>query len=195
MRKLVVANIMSLDGFYEGPGKDVMALPFDPAFDDYNAERLRAADTLLVGRTTFEQLKGYWPSVAEDPDAGPAEREVSQLLGSIEKVVISDGLTAAQTSPWDSTRIVKRAGAHAEVAALKQRRGGELLMVGSHVLWNDLLRAGLVDELRLMVGPAVLGAGTPAFDGGLRVPLELLEARRLENSALVLLRYGVRQAA
>lgn len=191
MRKLVVSNIMSLDGYYEGPGKDVMALPFDPAFDDYNAERLRAADTLLVGRTTFEQLKGYWPSVPSD--ARPAEREVSRILNSIEKVVISDALAAEQTAPWDSTRIVKRADAHAEVAALKKRPGREILMVGSHVLWNDLLRAGLVDELHLMIGPAVLGAGTPAFDGGLRVPLELLESRKLDDSALVLLRYGVRR--
>jgi dihydrofolate reductase len=62
---------------------------------------------------------------------------------------------------------------------------------GSHVLWNDLLRAGLVDEIHLMVGPAVLGSGTSAFEGGLRVPLRLLDARTLDDSALVLLRYQV----
>lgn len=65
MRKLIVCNIVSLDGFYEGPGKDVMALPFDEAFDVYNAERLRAADTLLLGRTSFDGFKSYWPSLAE----------------------------------------------------------------------------------------------------------------------------------
>jgi hypothetical protein len=56
MRKLIVSNIMSLDGYFEGPGKDVMVLPLDEAFDAYNAERLRAADTLLPGRTTYEGL-------------------------------------------------------------------------------------------------------------------------------------------
>ncbi|MGP3958062.1 dihydrofolate reductase family protein [Nonomuraea sp. 3N208] len=60
MRQLIMCNIVSLDGFFEGPGGDVMALPFEEAFDDYNAERLRAVGTLLLGRRTYEGLKGYW---------------------------------------------------------------------------------------------------------------------------------------
>lgn len=59
MRKLIVSNIMSLDGCYEGPGKDVMVLPLDEAFDAYNVERLRAADTLLLGRTTYEGFRDF----------------------------------------------------------------------------------------------------------------------------------------
>lgn len=79
MRKLIVCNIVSLDGFYEGPGKDVMALPFDEAFDEYNAERLRAADIFLLGRRSFEGFRSYWPSVADDPTVRPVEREISRL--------------------------------------------------------------------------------------------------------------------
>jgi dihydrofolate reductase len=71
MRKLIVSNIMSLDGYYEGPGKNVMVLPMDEAFDTYNAERLRAADTLLLGRNTYDGFKGFWPSVADDPNFTP----------------------------------------------------------------------------------------------------------------------------
>jgi dihydrofolate reductase len=67
MRKLIVCNIMSLDGYYEGPGGNVMVLPLDQAFDAYNAERLRAADTLLLGRTTYDGFKGFWPSVERHP--------------------------------------------------------------------------------------------------------------------------------
>ncbi|MHB0972387.1 MAG: dihydrofolate reductase family protein [Thermoanaerobaculia bacterium] len=66
MRKLIVCNIISLDGFYSGPGGDVMVMPFDAGFSDYNAERLRAADTLLLGRRTYEGFRAYWPGVAED---------------------------------------------------------------------------------------------------------------------------------
>jgi dihydrofolate reductase len=88
MRKLIVCNIVSLDGYYEGPGGDVMALPFDNGFDEYNAERLRAADTLLLGRRSFEGFAGYWPPVADDPDARPVEREISRLNTAIEKVVV-----------------------------------------------------------------------------------------------------------
>ncbi len=71
MRKLIVCNIMSLDGYYTGPGNNVMVLPMDEAFDAYNAERLRAADTLLLGRTTYEGFKGFGPSVTADPSATP----------------------------------------------------------------------------------------------------------------------------
>src|ERR671918_2481086 len=118
MRKLIVCNIISVDGFYTGPNDDVMAMPFDAPFDDYNAERLRAADTLLLGRRSFDGFKGYWPPVADDPDVRPVEREISRLNMAIPKVVISDSLTADETAPWTNTEIVKRAEAHDRIADL-----------------------------------------------------------------------------
>lgn len=167
-----------------------MALPFDEAFDAYNAERLRAADTLLLGRRSFEGFKSYWPSVADDPDARPVVREISRRNDAIHKVVVSDNLTPEETAPWaDTTRIVRRADAHEQVAELRRRPGKEILVFGSRTLWNDLLAAGLADELHLMVGPAFLGAGTPVFEGRSPVPLRLLDARPLEGSQLVLSRY------
>jgi dihydrofolate reductase len=75
MRKLIVCNAMSLDGYYAGPDGNVMVLELDPAFDAYNADRLRAAGTLLLGRRSFEGFEGFWPSVADDPD--PAGRRRS----------------------------------------------------------------------------------------------------------------------
>jgi dihydrofolate reductase len=193
MRKLIVTNIISVDGYYEGPGKDVMALPFQEAFDDYNAERLRAADTLLLGRRSFEGFKSYWPPIADDPTVRPVEREISRLNNAIDKVVISDTLTAEGTAPWHNTRIVKRRDAKESVAELKRQAGKEILVFGSHTMWNDLLLAGLVDELHLMIGPAFLGGGTPVFEGGARVALRLLDSRTLEGSELVLVRYGPRR--
>lgn len=192
MRKLIVCNIVSLDGYYEGPGGDVMALPFDEAFDAYNLERLRAADTLLLGHTSFRGFRSYWPPVADDPDARAVEREISRRNNAIDKVVVSDSLTARQTAPWHNTGIVKRAEAHERIAELKRLPGKEILVFGSRTLWNDLLAAGLVDEVHLMIGPALLGAGTPVFKGRAPVRLRLLEARALPDSQLVLTRYGAR---
>jgi dihydrofolate reductase len=189
MRKLIVANIVSIDGFYSGPNDDVMAMPFDEPFDDYNAERLRAADTLLVGRRSFEGFKGYWPSVKDNPEVRPVEREISRLNDAIDKVVVSDSLTDADLAPWTNTRIVRRADAHDAVAELKRGPGREILTFGSHVLWNDLLTAGLVDELHLMIGSALLGDGVPLFSGP-RTGLRLLDARRLSDSQLLLARYA-----
>lgn len=191
MRNLVVCNIISLDGFYSGPGGDVMAMPFDAGFSDYNAERLRAADTLLLGRKSYEGFRAYWPSVADDPTQPAVEREISRLNGAIEKVVVSDSLTQDDVEGWGPTRVVRRADAHAEVAALKRGPGREILVFGSHVLWNDLLGAGLVDELHLMIGAGVVEEGVRAFDGRPKGVLRLVETRRFEGSSLLLARYAV----
>lgn len=190
MRKLIVSNIISLDGYYEGPGKDVMALPFDDAFSDYNAERLRAADILLLGRKSFEGFRSYWPPIANDPDERPVEREISRLNTAIDKVVVSDSLTPEQVAPWHNTDIIKRADAHEQIAGLKRQPGKEILVFGSRTLWTDLLMSGLVDELHFMIGPAFLGGGTPVFEGGARLALRLLDSRTLEDSQLVLTRYA-----
>lgn len=195
MRKLIVCNIISLDGYYEGPGGDVMALPFDEGFDEYNAERLRAADTLLFGRMSYEGFKGYWPPIADNPDVRPVEREISRLNTAIDKVVVSDSLTPDQTAPWHNTRIVRRADAPTQIDQLKRGPGRDILVFGSHVLWNDLLAHGLVDELHLMIGPGVLGAGTPAFETRPPVSLRLIDTRMWEGSSLVLLQYAVEAAA
>jgi dihydrofolate reductase len=198
-RKLIVCNAVSLDGFYEGPNKNVMDLfdhrqvyPTDESFDVYSAERLRSADTLLVGRTSYEQLKSYWPPLAADPDAPPVEREVSRLNNAIDKVVVSDGLTPEETEPWRNTSIIGRADAHERIAELKRQSGKDILVFGSRTLWNDLLEGGLVEELHLMIGPVLVGAGTPLFDGRIPVSLRLLDSRTWEGAGNVLARYEVR---
>ncbi len=191
MRKLIVTNIVSVDGFYSGPNDDVMAMPFDTTFSDYNLERLRAADSLLLGRRSFEGFRDYWPPITDDPDQPPVEREISRLDNGIEKVVVSDTLTDADLGAWSgTTRIVRRADAHHAVAELKRAPGREILVFGSHVLWNDLLLAGLVDELHLMIGSAFLGDGVPVFSGP-RTGLRLIDVRRLGDSQLILARYAL----
>jgi dihydrofolate reductase len=195
MRKLVVCNIMSLDGYYDGPGRDVMVMPMDEAFDAYNAERLRAADTLLLGADSYRGFKGFWPPMADDPDARPVLREIGRLENAVEKVVVSDTITADETDPWRSTtRIVRRADAHEQVAELKRGPGREILMFGSRTLRNDLLAAGLVDELHLLLGAAVVGGGTPMFAGPPPGRLRLAATRRFDGSDNLLVVYAVEPA-
>jgi dihydrofolate reductase len=130
--------------------------------------------------------------VQDDPSFPDTAREFSRLDNAIEKVVISDSLTMDDTEPWqDTTRIVRRAGAHEHVADLKRQSGKEILMFGSHILWNDLLANGLVDELHLMISPLVLGGGTPLFNDQTWLGLRLIDTRTGDGSGLVLVRYDV----
>src|SRR6266513_1362116 len=101
MHRLIVVNIMSLDGCYEGPGRNVMALPMDEAFDAYNLERMRAADTVLLGATSYRMFSGFWPGMADNPSASPTNREFARRYNQIAKVVVSNTLTAGElTGPW-----------------------------------------------------------------------------------------------
>jgi len=193
MRKLIVSNIMSLDSYCAGPGKDTSFLPMDGAFDAYNAERLRAADTFLLGRKTYDMFRGFWPSVAENASASSTNREISRLMNAIDKLVISNSMDLAQPEPWLNTRVIRRADAHKQLAKLKRQTGKDIFVGGSHIMWNDLLANGLVDELHLMVGPVVVGAGTSIFKGQPDVSFRLIDMRKWDGSENALIRYEVRR--
>ncbi len=192
MRKVLVWNLVSLDGYYEGPGGDVMVLPLDGSFDAYSAERLRAADILLLGRRTYEQFRGFWPSVVDHHEATNAQKDVSRRMNEMKKAVVSDSLSLDANAPWsDNTEIMRRPDAHHRIAELKAEPGGDIVVAGSHILWNDLLAHGLVDELHLMIGAVVLGEGTPAFERKPDVHLRLVDVRKLDDSENLVTRYEV----
>ena len=197
MRSLIVCNIMSVDGCYEGPGRNMMVLNMDSAFDAYNLERIQAAGTVLLGAASFEGFSSYWPGIADapaDPDnraLDDTNREISRVYNTLPKVVVSDSYTVSADNPWQhQTTVVPRNGVRGWLESARTDDAGDILVFGSRTMWNGLLRDGLVDELHLMVSPNAVGSGTPILDSA--VDLDLLEARRFPGSSNVLLRYAVK---
>ena len=194
MAHVIVSNIVSLDGYYEGPTQGVMELPMDAAFDAGNRERIESAHTVLLGRSSYEFFGGYWPGIqhqpvvsADDPRSqmlSDDNRAISRRYDDVDILVVSDTLSLADDSPWrDHTRVIPRETVADALAAID----GECVVFGSRTMWNGLLRQGLVDELHLMVGARVLGGGTPLF--AQPADLKLRDVHRFHGSDNIQLVY------
>jgi len=190
MRKVIVYNAVSLDGFHTGLDNDVSVMfpMMGDVFDAYNAELLRTADIHLMGRTSFELFQGSWPRVGEQPESEEFTDEQRNLYHAgqaVRGIVVSDTLKGR----WQGVSVVRRDEIHQRLAELRRQEGKNILITGSSTLWNDLLAHRLVDEIHLLVGHLALGQGTAAFKTA--VSLRLTDTRRWPGSSSILLRYEI----
>lgn len=186
MRKIILAMSVSLDGFMEGPRREIDWHLVDDELHRYFNDRLRGMGGFLSGRVTHELMADYWPTADEDPAAPEPVREFARIWREMPKIVYSRTL-AAGPAQWNTT--VVREVVPAEVEALKAEPGGDLALGGA-----DLAAAfaahDLVDEYLVYVHPVLLGAGKRLFPQAAdRTSLRLLESRVFGNG-VVLLRYA-----
>jgi dihydrofolate reductase len=181
VRSIYAFIVQTVDGYYEGPNGEFDWPNVDDEFNEFAVEQVNNTDMLLFGRKTYEGMASYWPTdaaVAEDPLVAP-------LMNDIPKVVFSTTLDRAE---WGNTRLVRDNVAE-EVRELKDQPGKQLAIFGSPELTANLLRLGLVDELRIMIHPIILGAGHSLLQTlDERVPVELVDSR-IFASGNVLLNY------
>jgi dihydrofolate reductase len=181
MRKLIVSNVMSLDGFGEGPEKDVRWFPVEEEFFEYAKQMLRDADVLLFGRATYEHMAAYWPSAPRD--------EIADKMNHLPKLVASRTL---QKVSWNNSTLIQGEVAE-EIARLKKSDGKDIVLLGSSILASWLLQQGLIDEYRVILAPVLIGSGKPLFRD-IRETMRLkLEKTRVLKSGVTLLYYDARQ--
>ena len=190
-RTLIAWVVLSLDGFSAGPGGDMAWLGPHAAHEQvmtYHEGIWRGVSTALMGRTNYEGFFGFWPPVAQDPLSAPRDRALATWLDAVEKVVFSRTLDGAE---WQNARVAS--DLEGEVRALKRAPGQDILVLNSASIIRALLDLGLVDDLRILVVPAVLGDGLRFFPQGLPSSTWALLGCTTFSTGAVGLHYGRQQ--
>ncbi|MFE1174862.1 dihydrofolate reductase family protein [Streptomyces sp. NPDC058773] len=190
MRKIVVSLSVSLDGFIEGPDRDIGWHLVDDELHRYVNEQLRTMGGFLCGRVTHELMAGFWPTADTDPASTPPMVEFAGIWRDMPKYVFSR--TLADAGGYNTT--LMRDVVPEEIMALKAQPGGDLTLGGAD-LAASFRQHDLIDEYRLYVHPVLIGRGTPLFrDADTRTGLELAGTRTFGNG-VVLLHYRCAGAA
>jgi dihydrofolate reductase len=178
MARLIMWNLMTLDGFVEGPNRDISWHEdvWGEELEQLSIEQGLSAGGLMFGRVTYELMAGHWPG---------ATGEVADFMNALPKYVFSRTLTK---SDWNNTQMFG-SDVPGTVARLKRESTKDIFLFGSAGLAESLIPHGLIDEFRIVVNPIVLGGGTPLFRAGERLKLKLLDSRALSTGA-VILRYS-----
>lgn len=183
MRNLVVTEFMSLDGVIENP---MWTFPYwNDDIAAFKGEESTAGDTLLLGRVTYDGFAVAWPPRTDVESGGV-------YFNGVRKYVVSNTLKSAD---WNNSSIISGddASIKAQIEALKQQEGGDIVVHGSGKLVQWLLAQGLVDRVRLLVYPVVLGTGQKMFEDGTTAKLNLVETKNFGHGPVALIYEPVRE--
>jgi dihydrofolate reductase len=173
MRKIVAGLFISLDGVVERPDQWHFGY-FSPEMGEIVGGQMGEADTMLLGRQTYQEFASYWPQ--QDSSVPPAD-----FMNGVQKVVVSNTLKDPE---WTPVTVIS-GDVNGQLKALKEQPGGDISITGSPTLVRTLLRDGLLDELRLLVHPIVVGKGKRLFDGAEeQTGLALLSTKEIANGVM-----------
>jgi dihydrofolate reductase len=177
MRKVVASEFVSLDGVVESPEKWHFPY-FNDQMGDAIGTAMAASDAMLMGRVLYEEWAAFWPD--QDPDENP----VAARMNGVRKYVVST--TLEEPLEWQNSTLIGDNVAE-EISKLKEQPGKDISISGSPTLVRSLLQDGLLDELRLMLHPIVVGSGKRLFeDGGDQKALQLVDSKTFSTGVLYL---------
>ncbi len=180
MRKLIMWNIITLDGYFEGNKN--WDLPFHELvwgkeLEELSLEQLHSADYLVFGRVTYEGMAEYWTKAEEE------NAKMAKLMNKIPKLVFSKTLKSVE---WNNSTLIKE-NTSAEISKLKAQGNGDIYVFGSANLSETFINDNLFDEYRIGIAPVILGSGRPLFKQGLSSKnLTLISTQQLSNGGVVL---------
>jgi len=177
MRKLIVTQWISLDGIFDAGSMNKWWMPFDSLQRQmYIRDTINNCEIMLYGRTTYEMLYPYWSSFKND------EQGVADKLNNVKKYVVSSKL---KNAPWENTTIINE-NFVAEIKRIKNEDGGYILVQGSSSLIKPLLEACLVDELKLLINPFIVGTGERPFLEEINCNLEFVDFKQFDKNVVLL---------
>jgi dihydrofolate reductase len=183
MRKLIVSNLVSLDGFISGSNGEIdwFVNIADKEFESYSINLINSIDTMLFGRVTYQLMESYWPTATTATD----DQRIIDAMNNSNKIVFSKTLEKVD---WKNARLIKGKMVE-EVKKLKDQPGKNMIIYGSGSIVSTLTQAGLIDDCRIFVAPIILGSGKPLFkDIKSKFVLKLVDSRAF-TSGLFLLHY------
>jgi dihydrofolate reductase len=176
MRKIIVSEMMTVDGFFAGSNGEIDWHRVDAEFNESAVEMLSAIDALIFGRVTYDLMASYWPGeegLKDDP-------VIAAFMNSLPKIVFSKTRDKLE---WNNSRLLGDIVPE-EIKKMKQETGKDIAIFGSGTIVQQFIKFGLIDDYRLIVNPVVLGQGKPLF--GDKMNLKLLRSKEFKNGNVML---------